>query len=230
VHSCRNRYQREARESATKGKKMRSFKILGASLAIALCFGAVTAPASLAVPQLHSEAGHTILTGESLNNELALDVGVFQCVVMRFDGTLQAQTGTTFSLTPTFENCVVDGMEAVFTHNECNWRFHVGPNEEHLTGSVDFVCPEGQEMGTHSLACDVTIPPQLNLQGVTYTNEGAGATRSVILDIKLVGIDYVEHGMGCPNQTETTNNGIYEGKVTLTGENVMGAHRGIWVE
>jgi hypothetical protein len=204
-------------------------KVLGCSMAVALCLGAVSAPASHAVPQLHSEAGHTILTGQTLNNSLSLDVGLFQCVVMRFDGTVQAQTTTTFSLTPTFENCVVDGMEAAFTHNGCDWRVHVGPNEEHLTGTVD-LCPEGQTMEIHKPGCTVTVGPQAGLQGVTFTNENEGAERSVILDLKLVGIDYVEHGNNCPNVTETTNNGLYEGKVTLTGENVMGAHRGIWIE
>jgi hypothetical protein len=79
-------------------------------------------------------------------------------------------------------------------------------------------------------ACTVTIRPQAGLQTVTFTNENAGAERSVILDLNLVGIHYVEHGNGCPNATETTNNGNFRGKVTLTGENTMGAHRGIWVE
>jgi hypothetical protein len=209
---------------------IRSVKILVCSLA-ALCVAAVAAPAAMAVPELHAEAEHTILTGESTaNSELSLDVGGFQCVAMRFDGTTLMSTTTTFGLTPTFEGCILDGMEAAFTHNGCNWRVHVGPNEGHLTGSVDFVCPEGQAMEIHVPACTVTVRPQAGLQGVTFTNENEGAERSVILDLNLVGIDYVEHGMACPNVTETTNNGNFQGKVTLTGENTMGAHRGIWVE
>jgi hypothetical protein len=209
---------------------IRGIKILVCSMAT-LCIGAVAAPAALAVPELHSEAEHTILTGESnVNTELSLDAGGFQCGAMRFDGTTQMSTTTTFGLTPTFENCVLDGMEAAFTHNGCNWRVHVGPNEGHLTGSVDFLCPEGQAMEIHVPACTITVLPQAGLQSVTFTNENAGAERSIILDLNLVGIHYVEHGMGCPNATETTNNGHFTGKVTITGENTMGAHRGIWVE
>lgn len=205
-------------------------KLLVCSLAAA-CAIAVAAPAAQAVPELHSEAEHTILIGESaLGSELSLDAGGFQCGVMRFEGTTAMQTTTTFALTPTFENCVLDGMEAAFTHNGCVWLVHVGPNEEHLTGTVDFVCPDGQAMEIHVPACTVTVRPQAGLQGVTFTNEGEETTRSVVLDLNLVGIDYVEHGMGCPNETMTTNNGVYKGKVTLTGENTMGAHRGIWVE
>lgn len=205
-------------------------KTLICSLA-ALCLGAVGAPAAQAVPELHSETEHTILTGEStVNTELSLDVGGFQCGVMRFDGTTQIATTTTFGLTPTFQNCLLDGMEALFTHNGCNWRVHVGPNEEHLTGSVDFVCPDGQQMEIDNPACTVTIPPQAGLQTVTFTNENAGMERSIILDLNLTGIHYVEHGMGCPNVTETTNNGNFQGRVTITGENTMGVHRGIWIE
>jgi hypothetical protein len=208
---------------------IRNAKILVGALA-ALLATAALAPAAQASPEFHSEAEHTILTGETLNNELALDPGVFQCVTMRFDGTTVVATGTTVSLTPTFEACVVDGMEAAFTRNGCTWLVHLGPNEEHLTGDVDFVCPEGQAMQIHRPGCTITVRPQAGLQGVTFTNEGAAATRSIVLDLNLVGIDYVEHGMNCPNPTETTVNGVYTGKVTLTGEGTMGAHQGIWVE
>jgi hypothetical protein len=209
---------------------MRTLKILICSLAT-VCVGAVAAPAALAVPQLHSEVEHTILTGQQTTaNELSLDVGLFQCQTIQFGGTIAVPTTTTFSLTPKFEGCILDGMEALFTHNGCNWRFHVGPNEEHLTGTVDFVCPDNQVMQIDSPACVVTIPPQAGLQGVTYGNENAGETRSIVLGISLGGIDYVEHGNGCANNTETTNNGTYTGKVTVTGEGTMGAHKGIWIE
>ena len=208
---------------------IRGIKILISSLAV-LGVSAVAAPAALAVPEFHAEVEHTILTGEAIEDELALDAGVFQCGVTRFDGTTVVQTATTISLTPTFEACVIDGMEAVFTHNGCNWQIHVGPNEEHLTGSVDFVCPEGQTMAIHKPGCTITVLPQAGLQTVTFTNENAGATRSVILHMNLTGIHYVEHGMGCPFQTQTTNNGNFKATLTVTGENTAGAHRGFWVQ
>jgi hypothetical protein len=140
------------------------------------------------------------------------------------------QTTPTFMLTPTFQACAVDGMEAVFTHNGCGWLVHVGPNEEHLTGAVDFVCPDNEVMAFHYDACLVTIFPQAGLQAVTFTNGGEETTRSVELDLNLAGIHYREHGMGCANPGETTNNGNFQGRIRLTGEDTMGAHKGIWVE
>ncbi|HYP54906.1 MAG TPA: hypothetical protein VEQ41_01205 [Solirubrobacterales bacterium] len=205
-------------------------KLLICSL-VALCLGAAGAPAAQASPELHSEAEHTILTGQqSAATQFSFDDGALQCGTFGFDGTLAVATTPTFLLTPTFQNCAVDNMEAVFTPNGCKWMVHVGPNEEHLTGAIDFVCPDNEVMEFHYDACLVTVFPQAGLQTVTFTNGGAEATRGVELDLNLVGIHYREHGMGCANPGETTNNGNFQGKVRLTGESTGGVHRGIWIE
>jgi hypothetical protein len=205
-------------------------KVLIGSLA-AVALWAVGAPAAQATPELHTEAEHTILTGQqTAATQFSFDDGALQCGTFGFDGTPAAQTTPTFLLTPTFQQCAVDNMEAVFTHNGCKWRVHVGPNEEHLTGSIDFVCPDNEVMEFHYDACLVTVFPQAGLQTATFTNGGAETTRGVELDLNLEGIHYREHGMGCANPGETTNNGNFQGKIRLTGEDTMGAHKGIWVE
>jgi hypothetical protein len=210
----------------------RKLKTLGLALVAVFAVSAVAAPVSSASPELHSETGHTILTGNQITaNELALDAGTMKCASLKFDGTIEVATTTTFGLTPTFSECKFGAeINALFTHNECRFRFHVGPNTEHLTGSVDIVCPDNQQIEIDAPMCTITIPPQANLQGVTYTNENEGMERSIVLDINLVGIDYEEHGMLCENETETTNNGTYTGRVTVTGENTNQEHRGIWIE
>lgn len=211
---------------------IRGIKILVCSLAV-LWVGAVAAPAAIASPELHSEAEHTILTGQqSAATQFTFDDGALQCGTFGFEGTTLVSTTPTFTLTPAFQACAVDGMEAGFTHNGCKWLVHVGPNEEHLTGAVDFVCPDGEVMEFHYDACLVTIFPQAGLQTVTFTNVAGEAetTRTVDLDLNLAGIHYREHGMGCANPAETTNNGNFQGRIRLTGEGTMGAHKGIWVE
>ncbi len=211
---------------------IRKLKTLGLALVAVSAMGAMAAPVGSASPQLHSETEHTILTGTQIvGNELGLDVGVMKCGVTNFDGTIGVATTTTFGLTPTFENCKFGAeVNALFTHNGCNFRFHIGADTEHLTGSMDIVCPDGEEIEIDAPMCMITIPPQANIGTVTYTNENEGMTRSVILDLNLNGIDYEEHGMLCENETETTNNGTYSGKVTVTGENTAQEHRGIWIE
>jgi hypothetical protein len=211
---------------------LRNLRILGLTVFAALAIGAVGASAASASPQFHFESEHTILTGQQTTvNALAFDVGVVKCGVVQFGGTKAVLTSTTITLTPTFDNCLLNEAEEVtFTHNGCNFLYHIGANTEHLTGTISIECPEGELIEIDAPECTITIPPQGNLGTVTFTNEGAEMTRSVVFDHGVAGLHYVEHGAGCANETGTTNNGTYSGKVTITGENTMGAHRGIWVE
>jgi hypothetical protein len=211
---------------------LRNLRAFGLSLVAALAIGAVGASAASATPQFHFESEHTILTGQQTTvNALAFHAGVVRCGVVQFAGTSGVFTTTTMTLTPTFDNCLLDEEEEVtFTNNGCSFLFHVGANTEHLTGTMSIECPANQLIEIHAPECTITVPPQGGLGSVTFTNEGAEMTRSLIFDLGIAGLDYVEHGAGCATETETTNNGTYTGKVTITGENTMGAHRGVWVQ
>jgi hypothetical protein len=215
-----------------KEKQMlRNLKVLGLAAIAALALGAVGTSTASAAPQFHFESEHTIVTGQqSTLNALAFDVGTVKCGIVQFGGTSTVFTTTTMTLNPTFHNCLLDEEEeATFTINGCAFVFHVGANEEHLTGTMSIECPDGERIEIDAPECTITVPPQGNLGSVTFTNEGAEMTRGVVLDLSLAGLDYVEHGAACVNETVTTNNGTYTGKVTTTGENTMGAHRGLWV-
>lgn len=210
----------------------RKLKTLGLCLGAVLAIGAVGASASSAAPQFHFEAEHTIITGQQTTaNAFVFDVGEVKCGVAQFAGTSAVFTTTTITLTPTFDNCLLDEEEEVtFTHNGCSFVFHLGANTEHLTGTMSIECPANEVIEIDAPECTITVPPQGGLGTVTYTNEGAETTRSVVFDLGIAGIVYAEDGAGCVNEEETTNNGTYTGKITVTGENTMGAHRGIWVE
>jgi hypothetical protein len=211
---------------------LRNLRALGLSLATVLAIGAAGASAASAAPQFHFESEHTIIKGQQTTvNSLAFDVGVVKCGVVQFGGTKAVLTSTTMTLNPTFDNCLLDEEEEVtFTDNGCAFLFHLGANTEHLTGTMSIECPEGERIEIDAPECTITVPPQGNLGTVTFTNEGAEMTRSVVFDLGIAGLDYGEHGAGCANETGLTTNGTYSGKVTITGENTMGAHRGIWVE
>lgn len=214
---------------------LRNLKILCLAVFGALALGAVGAPAASAVPQFHFESEHTILTGtQTTGLELTFDAGKVKCGTANFDGTSSMLTTTTITLNPTFANCTIKKgeaeAEAEITFNGCAFLFHVGPNEEHLTGATGIECPDFV-IEIHAPQCTITVPQQGPfLTSVTFTNEGAETTRSVVLDLTVGGIHYVEHGANCANETQTTNNGSLTGRITVTGENTMGAHRGIWVE
>jgi hypothetical protein len=213
---------------------LRNLRALGLTIVAALAISAVGASTASAAPQFHFETEHTIITGMQITgNELTFDSGKVKCGVAKFGGTSAVFTTTTMTLTPTFENCKIKKgeaeAEATITHNGCAFVFHLGTNTEHLTGTMGIECPDFP-IEIDAPECTITVPEQGNLGTVTYKNEGEETTRSVIFDMNLSGIHYVEHGAGCENETETTNNGSYTGQITVTGENTLGAHRGIWIE
>jgi len=212
---------------------LRNLKTLGLTVVAAMALGSVATSTASAAPQFHFESEHTIITGTQTEAvALAFDTGQLKCGVVNFAGTSQVLTTTTITLNPTFDNCkLIHGAEetaATVTLNGCSFLFHLGANTEHLTGTMGIECPDFP-IEIHAPECTITVPQQGNLGTVTFTNEGAETTRSVVLDLGLGGLDYVEHGAGCASETETTNNGTLTGKITITGENTMGAHRGIWV-
>jgi hypothetical protein len=214
---------------------LRNLRVLGLTAITALALSAVGTSTASAAPQFHFESEHTIITGtQTTGLEWAFDTGTVKCGIANFGGTSPFATTTTITLKPVFENCLIkegeeEAVEATITLNGCAFLFHLGANTEHFTGTMGIECPDFP-IEIHAPECTITIPQQGNLGTVTYTNEGAETTRSVVFDVGLAGIHYVEHGAGCANETQTTNNGTLNGKITVTGENTMGAHRGIWVE
>lgn len=214
---------------------LRYLSTLGLTVLAALAIGTVGAAPASAAPEFHFESEHTIITGtQTTGLEWSFDNGTVKCGIANFGGTSQVATTTTITLNPIFENCSIkegeaEAVAATVTLNGCAFLFHLGANTEHLTGTMGIECPDFPII-IHAPECTITVPQQGNLGTVTYTNEGAETTRSMVFDVGLAGIDYVEHGAGCASETVTTNNGTLSGKITVTGENTMGAHRGIWVQ
>jgi hypothetical protein len=218
-----------------KGETMRrNLKSLGTAVLAVCALSAVTASAASADPIFHSEVGHTILTGSQGAAEasvLTTDKGELKCQIVKVKGTMAAATTTTMTLIPTYENCKMDGVTTFVTFNGCAYLFHLGLNTETFESKMDLECPEGKQLVIEAGFCTITIPPQAALQQVTFTNEGAGTTRSVIADLNVSGIHYEEHGAECGGEeNKTTNNGTITGEITVRGENAALGHVGIWVD
>lgn len=212
---------------------IRSIKILGLGLLAALAVSAVAAPAASANPKFHSEFAGIFLTGGQTGivaNTLTTDLGEMKCNVVKFAGTQAPMTTTTMTLKPIYEECKIAGEKAVVTLNGCRYTFHLEEQTEPIEARMGIECPIGQELEIDTPECTITIPPQKPLQEVTFTNEGAEKTRSIIADLNVSGIHYEEHGAGCVGATETTENGTYTGVITVKGEDSEEHHVGIWVE
>src|SRR5829696_8429745 len=107
---------------------IRNLKTIALALVAVLSIGAVGASAASAAPQFHFESEHTIITGQqSTVNALSFDVGVVKCGIVQFAGTKAVFTSTTITLTPTFDNCLLNEEEEVtVTFNGCSFLYHIG--------------------------------------------------------------------------------------------------------
>jgi hypothetical protein len=213
----------------------RRLKILGLTLLAALAVGAVAAlTASASFPLFHVEAEDTVLTGSQGQlanaNVLTTDFGELKCKDVKYAGTQEGLTASTLTLKPKFEQCQHNGENAVVTENTCAFLFHLGESTEPVEAQMDIECVDGDQLVVHTEECTTTIPPQSGLKKVTFTNEGEATTRSIIADLNVGEIHYVEHGEGCATETETTENGTFTGRTTVTGEDSEQNHIGIWVE
>jgi len=209
----------------------RRFKHLGLTFLTIVALSAVAASAALANPQFHLEMEDTTLTGGQITpNVLTTDLGAMECEVVHYDGTQGPFTSTTLTLTPIFEKCKIGGVNTTVTMNGCSYVFHLAQNTENYEAKMGIECPAGQKFVIHTPECAITIPPQGPKAAVTFTNENAAATRSLVIDLNIGGIEYIEHGGACASETEATANGTFVGQATVTGENAAQEHKAIWVE
>lgn len=212
---------------------IRSIKLFGLGLLATLTMSTAAAPAASANPFFHSEFAGIFLTGTQIGmvaNTLTVDQGQLKCNVATFSGVQGAMTTTTMTLKPNYEECQLAGEAAAVTLNGCRYTFHLEEQTEPIEARMGIECPVNQVIEVDTAVCTVTIPAQQPRQTVTFTNEGAEMTRAVVADLNVSGLDYVEHGAGCASQTQTTENGIYTGVITVKGEDAGEEHVGIWVE
>lgn len=212
----------------------RTLKTLGIALCAVLAMSGIAASNASANPFFHTEFAGTVLTGGQTGlvaNVLTTDLGEMKCKVVQFGGSQAAQTTTTMTLTPKYEECKVGMSNATVTLNGCAYTFHLEEQAEPVEARMGIECPfAGGRIEIHVGECTITVPAQEPRKTVTFTNEGAGTTRSVVADLNVSGIHYIEHGATCASETVTTENGTYTGLITVTGEDSEQHHKGIWVE
>lgn len=212
----------------------RTLRTIGIAVAAVFAMSAVGASAASANPFFHTEFAGTTLTGGQTGlvaNVLKTDLGEMKCKVVQFGGSQAAQTTTTMTLNPKYEECKIGMVNATVTLNGCAYTFHLEEQAEPVEARMGIECPfAGGKIEIHAGECTITVPAQEPRKTVTFTNEGEATTRSVVADLNVSGIHYIEHGAGCASETVTTENGTYTGVITVKGEDSEGNHKGIWVE
>jgi hypothetical protein len=206
----------------------RNLKALGLAAVAALALIALAASSASATnPQFHAEGPNTTLAGvqeEDDTNTFSVNAGTVHCSTATFHGSSAAATTTQLTIAPNYKSCnlttvTLETLEAVVDMNGCHYLFTP-------SGEVHLTCPSAPIRVTAPL-CTVTVHPQ-TVQKVDYTNEGAGATRSVTVTSTATKLAYTQSSL-CPGGGGGSfNNGTYSGAVTTTCTNSLEEHAGCW--
>ncbi len=218
----------------------RNLKVLGLAVVAVLAMSAVAASAASA-HVFHSEVEKTTITGAQVEkNKFTVAGQTVECATATFAASASEKTVTEVeNVAPTYGTCNYGAETATVTMEGCTYTLSstTDVNGDALT-KVN--CPAGKHI-TIDLAkgCKITVKEaaasngtQTATGGVHYTNQGAGTTRDVLIDLTAtvkVSHDWTGEGaepLACKNIVGT---GKLTGTVTVKGFN--GAVQvGLWVE
>jgi hypothetical protein len=188
--------------------------------------------------QFHTESSPeaTTLTGNQEGTSTAFDVqhGEVKCTTAKFASTTEASTYTTIAMTPTYAGCTFAGVAATYDLNGCSYLFHINNESPPFKGTLDVVCPEGQELTiTGGTKCTLHIPPQTGIGPIVYTTIGSGSTRELTIDFSGATNAKSSQTPGTASVGKcsalSSSPGKSTGTATITGESYEGAHLGLYV-
>lgn len=176
------------------------------------------------------EAPVTILgtkTTGSKVNYLSGNIGL-NCSTYSLNGTSSSASTGAITVTPTFKNCVVEGVsvpDSNVSAGGCSYVLY--PNGQFdIAGSTCATNP----MTITRPGCTSTIGPQSSAGfRVVNVNEESGKLRAVGISGEGGNITYTNVGASC-SKAGTLSNAKVKSAVTLTGANSKGEQQGFWLE
>jgi hypothetical protein len=185
------------------------------------------------VGRFGSEAEHTVLTvGSNEMQKFSPTSGglAIECTTMTADSaTRSVKSFETLEFIPTHTNCETFlGAATSFKSNECKYVFRIDAKK--FSGSTDIECPTGKVMEfIVGSICKYTTGTQTKLATPSYQNTGTGSTKEIRIAPNVSGVIWTRttNDFFCPSGGTT---GTYTGNFTLTGENALGNHVGVFVE
>lgn len=210
---------------------MRKLTILGTSF-LAILVLSISQSSIAAAEEFHGEESPLTLSGsQTTTNIIQTDAGEITCKKATFTGTTSGVTTTEQELAPAFEEChaIFFGITIGISldMNGCHFylRWHIPP--------VGIRCPKGKKIELTAPGCTTSIEESGNegLSSATYTNEGTGSGRSLIVDLNITNITYEETPSGtntCASANKLTTGGKYTGSFTVSAKNGANVAKGIW--
>jgi hypothetical protein len=148
-----------------------------------------------------------------------LEGGIVCDVVSYTDYTSAKETETEVTVTPSYSTCHTTNGEhnVTVTTNGCHYKFTVGAGG---SGTADLICPTGKAIVIKHPACEITIPPQNNIGGISYVTTVENGVHALTLDSKAQ-FSTQYHGGICIF-TGTNHVGTLNGSATVNGFNTAG--------
>jgi len=204
-------------------RTLKSLVLVVVALAAFAAVGAATASAE----EFHSETENTTLTGTQVeNHKMTFAAGTLKCKAS-FEGLVESKTSESFELTPTYSECTLAGVAAVFDRNGCTLKFTT------FGFFFDIKCPAGKKFEITAPGCTIDIPSQGPISTWSFVPIGSPPLVALKILIALSKIKYSQTGKACPGnlgaEEKTFENGTYNGEFTMIGEN-SGKQVGIWIE
>jgi len=210
-------------------------RALGGTVALLVALGALGAAGAQAL-EFHTESeGATITaslpTGEGGESTEAFSFLIEKtyvdlCVAGKLEGPMSKKTAGSLALTPKLSECALP-----WSMGACDLGFDAAGTFD-VTGAEcaskpmtikAFAFPPG--------GCLIRIGPQENLSGITYVNEGSGASRQVKATLAIGKVHYTQvSGFPCPGGLGTFTKGEFTSAFILRAENSEGKQQGLWLE
>lgn len=166
---------------------------LGIALLAGLAVGSFVLTASAKTGgHFVSDVSHTIVNqSASSGGSHALEFSIhgmeggFVCDEAVASGTASTATVTEAVGTLSLNLCrTTDGTQLAVDENGCQTRITVAPGEPSTTEHTnDFICPVGKSFEITHPNCTITIPPQNNLGGFTYTRIVDNGKHAITVDV-----------------------------------------------
>jgi hypothetical protein len=235
IAECRTRRLR-GRAIFTKIFLMKRLRrALGGTVALLVALGALGVAGAQAL-EFHTESEGATITASFPAGERAEAKEAFSflieksyvdvCVLGKLEGATSKKTIGTLTLTPKLSEC---GLP--WSMGACDLGFDAAGTLD-ITGAS---C-ESEPMTIKAFAfppngCLIRIGPQENLSGITYANEGTGASRQVKATLAIEKVHYTQvSGFPCPGGLGTFNKGELSAIFILRAENSEGKQQGLWLE
>lgn len=203
----------------------KTLKLIGLAGMAMLAMSAMAASAQAV--EFHAASAPVTVTGEAEEAHVfTANAGNISCEEANFHGEQEETAAETLTITASYGRCTFLGVFGVPVNmNGCDYVFHA-------TGTVDVVCPTGNQITFSALSCQVSIGSQSGLEKVVYTNrEDEFGRRDVTVTPEVTGITYTQSAL-CPGGAGTFHNGTYgPGATTVVGEDPITSEPiDVWVE